>query len=117
MTAPKNEATAPVDAGKKRALNDADASSRIVLRATQSSWVMVTDNTGKAIFDHVMKTGDTYKVPNKPGLSLTTGNGNGIIVSLDGADLPKVSTGAAHVVRDIPLDPDRLATGLPITEH
>jgi cytoskeleton protein RodZ len=71
---------------------------------------MVTDDSGKAIFDHVLKAGETYKVPNRPGLSLTTGNGSGIILSLSGVDLPKVASGAPHVVRDIPLDPDRLST-------
>jgi cytoskeleton protein RodZ len=71
---------------------------------------MITDNTGKAVFDHVMKAGDVYKVPNEAGLSLTTGNGNGITLSLDGADLPKVATGSPHVVRDISLDPDHLTS-------
>jgi len=118
LTAPKTDATIqPPPNAKQRATNDQDTTSRIIIRATQSSWVMVTDSTGKAIFDHVMKLGDTYKVPNKPGLSLTTGNGSGIILSLDGTDLPKVGNGAPHVMRDIPLDPDRLATGSTATEH
>ena len=52
---------------------------------------MVSDDSGKAIFDHVMKAGDIYKVPNKPGLSLTTGNGGALVLSLDGVELPKIS--------------------------
>ena len=84
--------------------------SRIVIRAAQSSWIMVTDDSGKTLFDHVLKPGESYKVPNKTGLSLTTGNGSGIVLSLDGKDLPKIATGSPHVVRNITLDPDRLAT-------
>ena len=117
VTAPKDATTQPDKNAKTRATNDTDTSSRITIRALQSSWVMVTDPSGKAIFDHVMKQGDTYKVPNKPGLSLTTGNGGGIILSLDGADLPKVATGTPHVVRDIALDPDHLATKSSPAEH
>lgn len=98
--------------GKKQVYGDPATVSRLIIRATQSSWVMVTDDSGKAIFDHVMKVGDVYKVPNKPGLSLTTGNGNGIILTLDGTDLPKVANGAPHVIRNISLDPDRLPSDL-----
>ncbi|MGB9153613.1 MAG: RodZ domain-containing protein [Alphaproteobacteria bacterium] len=96
---------------KKQVYGDSATVSRLLIRATQSSWVMVSDDSGKAIFDHVMKAGDVYKVPNKPGLSLTTGNGGALVLSLDGVELPKISEGAPHVVRNIPLDPDRLAPG------
>jgi cytoskeletal protein RodZ len=98
---------------KKQIYGDPAATSRLIIRATQSSWVMVTDDSGKAVFDHVLKAGDVYKVPNKPGLSLTTGNGNGIVLTLDGADLPRVANGAPHVVRNIALDPDRLTAEPP----
>jgi hypothetical protein len=57
-----------------------------------------------------LKPGETYKVPNKPGLSLTTGNGSGIVMSLDGKDIPPVANGAPHVVRNIDLTPDHLST-------
>ena len=109
---PKEKSAAPEE--KKpgnKVYGDPAKTSRLIIRATQSSWVMVTDSSGKAIFDHVMKTGDIYKVPDKPGLSLTTGNGSGIVLSLDGVDLPAISKGAPHVVRDVALDPDRLKSG------
>ena len=70
---------------------------------------MVTDGAGKTVFDHVLKPGDIYKVPNKPGLSLTTGNGSGIVLVLDGVDLPKVGFGRAAfvVTRHTALTPQR----------
>ncbi len=83
--------------------------SRVTIRATQSSWIMITDNNGKAIYDHVLKPGESYKVPNKSGLSLTTGNGSGIVMSVDGKDVPPVANGAPHVVRNIDLTPDHLS--------
>jgi cytoskeletal protein RodZ len=96
------------DDKKPQVYGDPAVPSRILIRATDSSWIMVTDDSGKTIFDHVLKPGETYKVPSKSGLSLTTGNGNGIVLTLDGNALPKVATGAPHMVRNISLDPDRL---------
>ena len=103
--------------GRGKVYGDPATVSRVIIRATGSSWVMVTDDSGKAVFDHVMKAGDVYKVPNKPGLSLTTGNGSGIVLSLDGVDLPKISTGAPRVIRGIALDPDHLTGDLPASDR
>jgi cytoskeleton protein RodZ len=93
---------------KQEASPPAAGSSHVVIRATQSSWVMVVDSAGNAVFDRVLKVGETYNVPAKPGLSLTTGNGGGIVLSVDGNDLSKISDDGPHVVRDIALDPNRL---------
>jgi hypothetical protein len=35
---------------------------------------------------------------------LTTGNGAGVIVSLDGVDMPRLSKTTSHIVRNISLD-------------
>lgn len=91
------------DSGK-----DSEKNSHITIRAVQSSWVLITDGHGQTIYDHVMKPGEVYKVPNKPGLSLTTGNGSGVALSLDGTDLPRLATGTSHVMRNILLDSDHL---------
>jgi cytoskeleton protein RodZ len=80
----------------------------LTIRAAQSSWILIADSDGKTVFDHVLKPGDTYKVPDTEGLTLTTGNGSGIILNLDGVDLPKLSVGYSHVMRNVPLDPDHL---------
>ena len=93
----------------KTVFGDAHQASRLVIRATQSSWVMVSDASGKAVFDQVLKPGEIFKVPDQQGLTLTTGNGGGIVLVLDNHDLPKVANGAPHVVRDIPLDPAKLS--------
>ena len=95
----------------------AEPTTRLMIRATDNSWVMITDASGHTLFDHVMKPGEVYKVPNTPGLRLTTGNGSAITLSLDGTDLPRISNGAPHVVRNIPLDPDRLTAGSSASDH
>ena len=68
----------------------------------------MTDGSGKTLFDHTLKPGESYKVPNKAGLSLTTSNGSGILLSLDGKDLTKIAKGASRMVRNINLDPKNL---------
>jgi cytoskeleton protein RodZ len=76
----------------------------LVIKAVQSSWVFIDDSKGKTVFDRVLKPGETFEVPDKPGLSLTTGNGAGIILTLDGVDLPKLSARSSGTLRDVPLD-------------
>lgn len=104
---------APKDDTPHHVYGDANEASALIIRATQSSWIMVTDSSGKTVFDHVLKPGDSYKVPNRSGLRLTTGNAAGIILSLNGTDLPKIDGGAPHVVRDVNLDPDHLTAATP----
>ena len=69
---------------------------------------MVVDSKGQTVFDRVLKPGETYKVPDGPGINLTTGNAAGLILTLDGVDLPKLSGGSAAgssgIMRDIPLN-------------
>ncbi len=83
--------------------------SGLVLRAEQSSWVLVTDHDGNTVYDHVMKPGDVYQVPEGQSLYLTVGNAPGIVVSENGVDLPHFSTrNTAHVLRNVPLDGNHL---------
>jgi len=105
-SAPPAEAVSPANPTSANAAAPKD--SLLTIRAEQSAWVMVSDRSGHALFDHVMKPGETYSVPKTPGLSLTTGNGSGIVLTMDGVDLPRLSTGSSHVLRNIPLDKDHL---------
>jgi cytoskeleton protein RodZ len=76
----------------------------LTITADEACWILISDSNGKAIFDRVMKTGEVYKVPDTKGLSLTTGNGGGIRLTLDGAILPKLANNSSRVIRNIPLD-------------
>lgn len=107
-TAAKSAGPTTTDVPGGQALNGTVKDSHLTIRATQSSWVLITDNHGQTIYDHVMKPGDTFQVPSKANLSLTTGNGSGIILTLDGTDLPRLATGNSHVMRNVPLDSDHL---------
>jgi cytoskeleton protein RodZ len=82
--------------------------SRVVLRARADSWIQVRErNGGNVLFNRVLRPGETYRVPLRPGLLLTTGNAGGLEVVLDGDALPTL--GQQGVVRrDLPLEPDLL---------
>lgn len=77
---------------------------RLSIRADQASWILITDAAGHTIYDHVLKAGEIYHVPDIDGLSLTSGNSSGIVLTLNGLDLPRVSSGSGHVIKNMPLD-------------
>ncbi|WP_282190175.1 helix-turn-helix domain-containing protein [Azospirillum brasilense] len=80
-----------------------NAASRIQLRATQDSWIQVRDNSGEIIFTRVLKPGDVYRVPDRSGIRVRTGNAGGLIVVTDGVDgAPMGAVG--QVLRDVSLD-------------
>lgn len=87
------------------------AATHLIIRAEKEAWVLVTDNKGNTLFDQILKPGETYNPPDKKGLVLTTGNGNGIVLNLDGTDLPRL-TADSRLVRGVALDPDQLKTRL-----
>jgi cytoskeleton protein RodZ len=54
-----------------------------------------------------LRAGDTYFVPNRPGLLLLTGNAGALEVSVDGQALPPIGPIGA-VRRNVSLDPENL---------
>ncbi len=82
--------------------------SRITIKAEQSSWVMVSDAKGHSVYDNILKPGETFSVPDAPGMTLTTGNGAGIVLILDGKQLPKLTNSTSKMLRDISLEPKTL---------
>jgi cytoskeleton protein RodZ len=84
--------------------------SRILLRANADSWVQVRDKAGPVLLNRILHTGDTWEVPAKPNLLLTTGNAGGTDLVVDGVTSPSLG-GSGVVRRDLPLDPDLIKDG------
>lgn len=83
---------------------------RLVLRATADAWMQVKDRGGPILLNRVLKAGESWPVPAKANLVLTTGNAGGTEILLDGA--PTASLGGSGAVRrDLPLDPDLVKDG------
>lgn len=106
--------SAPPGAGKPTGLTDTthpDASrsdkTRVILRARADAWMQVRERPGGVLLNRVMRSGETWPVPIKPNLFLTTGNAGGTEIVLDGTTLASLG-GDGAVRRDIALDPDGL---------
>jgi cytoskeleton protein RodZ len=84
----------------------ADGSTRIVLRATTDSWIQVRDADHSVLFTRVLKPGESYRVPDRAGLSMRAGNAGGLDVMVDGKPAP--SLGPIGAVRNVALDPQLL---------
>ena len=88
----------------------ANANARIVIRANADSWVQVRDGQGQLVLTRMLRAGDSYRVPNQPGLTLLTGNAGALEIFVDGRKAPPIGPGGA-IRRDVALDADRLLAG------
>ena len=84
--------------------------SRILLRASADAWVQVRDRAGPVLLNRTLHPGETWEVPAKPNLLLTTGNAGGTDLVVDGVTSPSLG-GSGAVRRDVPLDPDLIRDG------
>lgn len=85
---------APNDSAKAPNPTDANGSSQtpvasasaagLTITATQPSWIQVTAPNGTILFSKVLNAGQSWPVPQMPGLKLTTGNAGGTVLSTDG---------------------------------
>jgi cytoskeleton protein RodZ len=83
---------------------------RIVLRASADAWLQVKDRAGVALLNRTLKAGETWPVPPRTDLSMTTGNAGGTEIILDGAAIPSLG-GSGIVRRDLLLDPEQIKDG------
>ncbi len=83
---------------------------RIVVRARADSWIQVRDRGGQVFLNRVLRSGESWTVPDKPALLLTTGNAGGTELLVDGTETPGLG-GNGAVRRDLPLDADAIKDG------
>ena len=83
---------------------------RVSIRATADCWIQVRAADQSIVFSKVLKSGETYNVPAKPGLSLRTGNAGVLEIAVDGKTAPSIG-GIGALRRDVSLDPSELAAG------
>jgi hypothetical protein len=107
--APAAPAPAPPasPAGSPKVYGAIDAPSRIVIHATKDSWIQVRDGN-QILIERNLHPGDTYRVPEKAGLVMDTGNGAGLDIEVDGNKVPSLGAAVRH---NVVLDPSRLVAG------
>ena len=105
---PEAPATLTPVVEKPRVYGVANGRTRILLRALGESWVQVRDANNVAVFSRELRAGDSYRVPDQPGLILHTGAPNAVTATVDGRAVPSFRGG---VKTNILLEPDRLMAG------
>jgi hypothetical protein len=93
---------------KSRIYGVANGRTRVLLRAVSDSWIQVRDASNAPVFTRELHVGDSYHVPDQPGLTLHSGVPNAITAIVDGKAVPPFRGG---VRASILLEPDRLVAG------
>ena len=109
------EAAAPAT-GQDANAQPGGEDTRIVVRAKMASWIQVrADGGNQLLVTRLMRAGDVFHVPDRPGLRLLTGNAGGLEILVDGQAVPPIGPVGA-VRRDVVLDIDRLRNGTAVAE-
>jgi cytoskeleton protein RodZ len=120
VTAPEHAATMSKDLTERTSLSPAPPpqslssppgdATRIVIRAAADSWVQIRDVNRSVLVTHLLKAGESYAVPDQPGLAMRTGNAGGLAITVDGNPAPPIGPMGA-VRRNVALDPLALMAG------
>jgi cytoskeleton protein RodZ len=100
-------ASVPPAATQGRVYGAEGGVSRIVIEVTKDSWLQIRDGN-RVLLDKVLHPGDSYRVGDRSGLVMRTGNAAGLDIEVDGHRTPAIK---GTVRNQIALDPDRLVAG------
>jgi cytoskeleton protein RodZ len=103
--------TAPAD--QPKVYGAVGAPSRVVLHALKDDWVQIRDGD-KVLAQRLLHSGDTFRVPDRAGLSMTTGDGAGLSIEVDGKNVPSLGAAVRH---NVLLDPSRLIAGTAVADQ
>jgi len=78
--------------------------SSLAIEATGDSWVQVTDPKGNILFSKTLHAGDSWPVPDLPGLVMTAGNAGNTLIADNGKTGSPVGA-AGTVLRNYSLTP------------
>lgn len=84
-----------------------EPASRVTINVLDNAWVEIRNEKGKAIVSRILKKGDSYIVPNEPGLVMDTGNIGALEFTVDGQKIAALGE-PGDVRRAMALDPDKL---------
>ena len=106
-----NAQTAPADglaalpAGQVYGAQNKDA--RVVLHAKETTRILVEATDGTVYINRTLHPGDSYRVPDRVGLTLTTPNGGAIALELDGQLMGSAGKGS-QMTEALSLDPQAI---------
>jgi len=95
---------------------DLKNTSRITITAINTSWIQLRDiRTNRMILSKVLKKDQSYKIPDRPGLSLMTGNAGALEITVDGEIVPEVGK-LGEIRRKILMEVESLKSGQAVVE-
>ena len=97
--------TAPSAGASDEVINVKPSKSRVVLKATQTTWVQITDAKGGIVLKKVLKPGEQFSVPEGTSYSLVTTNAGGVSLSVDGGRALQLGQ-KGDIVRGVRLTPE-----------
>lgn len=109
-TAGQNLAAVPAVApasGNGEVFGAQNRGARVVLRARGETRITVRGGDGTLYLNRDLKAGDTYQVPNMPGLSMATSDAGAVEVVLDGLAMGRAGQ-QQQVLGRVSLDPQSL---------
>ena len=100
--------------GEPRRYGTENTDARVVIQATDDSWVQIRNKEGKLLLTRVLRVGDSYWVPNLAGVVMRTGNAGGLDIRVDGESVPGLGPKGA-IRHEVVLDAERLKAGTAIS--
>jgi len=105
--APQSAATADAQLPPGHVYGGKSGSVRVVLRAHSPTRVLIQGADGTVFLNKMLQPGDSYNVPNRVGLTLTTPNGSAVAVELDGQLMGYAGEGS-QMTEALSLDPQAI---------
>jgi cytoskeleton protein RodZ len=102
-TTPAAEASLPAGT----AYGEQNVNARVVLRVHQATRILVQGEGGIVYINRALNPGDTFRVPNKVGVTLTTTNAGAVEVELDGQSMGYAGKGT-QLAEALSLDPQSI---------
>ena len=79
----------------------------VSIEATSNSWVQIQASNSDILYSQILKTGDTYDVPDRHDLFLTTGNIQVLIIKINGKQISRIES-PTRIVKNIALTSENL---------
>ena len=84
---------------------------RVILRMQADAHLVVRGPDGRVLLNRDLKAGDSYQVPNMPGVTMATDNAGAVQVDLDGNALGRAGA-VQEGLPELSLDPQTLAASI-----
>lgn len=88
------------------------ANAKIIIRATEDSWVEIRVGRQKPLLSRLMRVGESFEMASRPGLKMVTGNAGGVAIEVNGTQVPPLGA-AGQILQDVSIDAKALMDRVP----